>query len=269
MVETAFIYGLCDPNGAIRYIGKADNPKKRLKAHLQPSQLWFHTRKNSWLKHLLAAGNRPVLLVLQEVPFESWRETERGWIAYLLAVGCDLVNGTCGGDGCRALGAESRARQAALMRGRKASPETRARMSASAKVRAADPVERERLRSISNGTPPVNRGEANGFARFTEADVLAMRERAANGESLATIAGDYGTSKTQVSFVVTGTTWAHVGGPTRKVAKRQRLADGDVAEIRRLVATGLSQSEVARRFEIDPSYVSQLIHGRRPKDPTT
>jgi len=259
------IYALCDPDGDTRYIGKADNPKKRLKAHHQPYQLRARTHKNSWIKHLLARGELPVMRILEEVPVEEWRDKERAWIARALAAGCDLVNGTSGGDGYPELSPESRARQAASLRGRKASAETRARMSASAKLRAADPVERERLRSISNGTPPVNRGEANGFARFNEADVLAMRERAAKGERLCVIAVDYLTSQTEVSLIVTGETWAHVGGPTRKAAKRQRLSPGDVAEIRRLVGTGLSQREVARQFGVDASHVSRILRDERRK----
>src|SRR5579859_1972774 len=126
--KTTFIYGLCDPDGAIRYVGKADNPQKRYIAHLQPYQLRQRTHKNSWLKGLLRAGHRPMLLVLAEVPVEAWLDQERAWIANLLAAGCDLVNGTSGGDGCPDLSPESRARQAALLRGRKASAETRAKM---------------------------------------------------------------------------------------------------------------------------------------------
>ena len=57
------------------------------------------------------------------------------------------------------------------------------------------------------------RGEANGFAKLTEAKVIRMRERYAAGETVKTVADRFGASIMNTHRVVTGETWKHVGGP--------------------------------------------------------
>src|SRR5258706_3676955 len=95
-----YIYALADPEtGQVRYVGKADKPASRLRNHLTPRHLAHRTKKNSWLKGLLAKGLRPELVIVDCVEADHWEEVERGWIAYYLADGCDLTNGTEGGDG--------------------------------------------------------------------------------------------------------------------------------------------------------------------------
>lgn len=50
-------------------------------------------------------------------------------------------------------------------------------------------------------------------SRFTEDDVLAMRQRAAAGEQLSAIAADVRASPSLISMIVRGQRWKHVGGP--------------------------------------------------------
>lgn len=54
------------------------------------------------------------------------------------------------------------------------------------------------------------RGEINGHARLTTADVVAIRGRAAAGESQRAIARSLGVSRFAVQSVVRGWTWRHV-----------------------------------------------------------
>lgn len=99
-MRTTFIYILIDPRtGAYRYVGKADNPKRRLQRHLQPNQLRNRTHKAAWLQGLLSAGYCPVMSILEEVPTSAWAEAEKRWIRYFLDCGDALTNGTAGGDG--------------------------------------------------------------------------------------------------------------------------------------------------------------------------
>ena len=101
---TTFIYGLIDPrSGFIRYVGKADKPKRRYYGHLIPSQIKKVNHRTRWLKGLLDAELKPILTILQEVPQSDWQTFERRWIAYFRAIPGypRLTNRTDGGDGVR------------------------------------------------------------------------------------------------------------------------------------------------------------------------
>lgn len=94
MANPAEIYALCDPDsGAIRYIGKANDSRKRLKSHL------FETRRKSplydWIASLRTQGKTPVLTVLMSA--WDWREAEKLVIAQYRAEG-KLLNLADGGD---------------------------------------------------------------------------------------------------------------------------------------------------------------------------
>lgn len=54
------------------------------------------------------------------------------------------------------------------------------------------------------------RGEKNGRARLTEADVRSIRDRFKNGEAQARIGADYGLAQAQVSAIVTRKIWKTV-----------------------------------------------------------
>ena len=54
------------------------------------------------------------------------------------------------------------------------------------------------------------RGSQNYGARFTEADVLQIRERIAQGAKQRSIAKEYGVAETTISAIKHGRNWAHV-----------------------------------------------------------
>jgi hypothetical protein len=64
-----------------------------------------------------------------------------------------------------------------------------------------------------NGRIPS--GERHVCAKLSAADVLAIRNDAAQGVPIGDAALAYGVSRSAVKDIVLGKTWAHVGGPTR------------------------------------------------------
>ena len=98
-MKTTFIYALKEPDtGKIRYVGKSNNPKKRLEAHLGRSK---HTgcHREVWISSLKNRGLKPTIEILDEVPKDCWQQWESAWIQFYLEQGCDLTNATLGGEG--------------------------------------------------------------------------------------------------------------------------------------------------------------------------
>lgn len=104
----SFIYLLEDPNVPNKgYIGKSNNPEKRLKGHLKGAILG-KTRIYRWLNSLLMDGYLPKLKILELA--DDWKEGERRWIKHLKENGWDLMNHTSGGDGVHDIDEETRER---------------------------------------------------------------------------------------------------------------------------------------------------------------
>lgn len=61
-----YIYSLMDPRTLeIRYVGKTNNPKERMRAHISPHVYMRHNNaKCIWIEELKAAGLRPIMQVL-------------------------------------------------------------------------------------------------------------------------------------------------------------------------------------------------------------
>jgi hypothetical protein len=96
------IYGLFDPNTKeLRYIGKTNNIKNRLRQHYNPCNLKSNTHKNNWLK-CLAEENKKADVEILEIysTYEELNLAEIELIEYYKYIGCNLVNGTLGGEGC-------------------------------------------------------------------------------------------------------------------------------------------------------------------------
>lgn len=97
MTDTTFIYVLKDPGtGEVRYVGKAHDPKTRLRWHLSEKG---DTHKINWIKSLKVDGKAPLLEVIDEVPIEYWQQWEAAWIYFFRETGTRLTNATSGGDG--------------------------------------------------------------------------------------------------------------------------------------------------------------------------
>lgn len=89
------IYGLYDPDtNELKYIGKARDSAKRLKTHI-----WDAANGKRpvcvWIRGLIAQRKCPKVEVLERVPEDQWKATERRWIAQYRET---LLNLAPGGD---------------------------------------------------------------------------------------------------------------------------------------------------------------------------
>jgi len=99
MSGTVFIYALKEPDtGEIRYVGKSENPHKRFQSHIYPPKSEKSYRAN-WVRSLRTRGLKPELEILDEVSEVFWQQWEAAWIEFFMESGCNLVNGTWGGEG--------------------------------------------------------------------------------------------------------------------------------------------------------------------------
>lgn len=98
-MKTVFIYALKEPDTEkIRYVGVSNNPKNRLRTHFCSAKTG-NTHRACWIRSLVRRGLKPVLEIIDEVLDSEWRQLEVAYIDYFRECGCDLVNGTSGGDG--------------------------------------------------------------------------------------------------------------------------------------------------------------------------
>lgn len=262
------IYGLTDPDTQmVRYVGKAENPKRRLQQHLAPFHLKFKTKKNSWIKSLLAEGKNPELILLSEVEESEANAEERRIISLLKDCGFDLTNGTNGGDGGAVTDPEAKERIRQAHIGRVTSDETKAKMSAAQKKRYEDPAEIEKQRQIAlkaGCEPPHVRGSEVPNSIFTEELVAEIRRKMRSGASLTVLAREIGCSTPAVQKAATGKSWAHVDEQVYIPGPRNKLTDEDKREIYSLLKEGkLSQAEIARRFNVAQSHISNIKNKKR------
>lgn len=93
-----YIYYLSDPiTNQVRYVGKANNIKKRLYCHLSKNNLIKPTHKNNWINSLLRENIKPLIEVIDEVPLSEWEFWEKYWISQFKTWDFDLTNKTDGG----------------------------------------------------------------------------------------------------------------------------------------------------------------------------
>lgn len=157
-MDQTYIYGLYDPRNPdlIRYIGKANNPDKRLREHLGTRGLRVKSKKNSWIKSLLNQGVVPIIKVLEVVPLEKWEEAECRWVKEQRGLYPEsLTNGTDGGMGGVNPIEETRRKISESNKGKILSEEARRALSLSLKGRVAPnrgkttPIEVRRKMSMS------------------------------------------------------------------------------------------------------------------------
>lgn len=98
-MQTTFIYGLiCPKTNQIKYIGKADDVKRRLRQHVYQSK-YSDNNKNIWIRNLIVENFKPEIEVLDEVSIEDWGYWEDFWINYYKNIGSLLLNEMDGGHG--------------------------------------------------------------------------------------------------------------------------------------------------------------------------
>lgn len=96
-----YIYVLIDPDtNMVRYVGKADNPIKRLSEHIRKSK-YSNTHKNNWIISLIKKNLKPIIEIIDVVSTDDWGFWEQYWIDQFKCWGFNLTNianGGCGGD---------------------------------------------------------------------------------------------------------------------------------------------------------------------------
>lgn len=95
--NTTFIYLLLE-NETPMYVGKSNNPLKRIGYHLKESKN-NKTLKEQWIYSLLQRKQVPELFILDEVKECDWQFFEQYWISVFKTWGFNLLNGTIGGEG--------------------------------------------------------------------------------------------------------------------------------------------------------------------------
>ncbi len=93
-----YIYTLSDSTG-IRYVGKTNNLKIRLKNHInEANSKNKNNHKINWIKSLIQKNEKPTMEILDIVSDDSWMFWEIYWITQLKSWGFNLVNSTLGGE---------------------------------------------------------------------------------------------------------------------------------------------------------------------------
>lgn len=97
-----YIYGLFDvrDKSNIRYIGKSNNPQKRISRHIiEGLKLCKNDHKSSWIRSVYAKQSVINFVIIECCSIESWKDREVYWISYYKNNGYDLTNYKKGGDG--------------------------------------------------------------------------------------------------------------------------------------------------------------------------
>ena len=95
-----FIYILTDENNQPRYVGKSDNPNRRLKDHIyEAKRSDSKSHRVNWINSMLTKNLKPNVVIIDEVPNEEWEFWENFWIEQFKQRNFDLTNGSIGGFG--------------------------------------------------------------------------------------------------------------------------------------------------------------------------
>lgn len=227
------IYVLRDPlSRAIRYVGCAIDPAKRLKAHWTQSQVG-ESGVAVWIRALRDAGIRPILEVVETVCAADWESAERRWVANLRQTHHDLLNVTDGGAGAPGWSAtiESREARSRAYKGRKQSPEAIAKTAAALRGKKKSPEHCAALSAVRKGKVPFAACEA--AARATRGKPKSAEHRARIGA-------------------------ANKG----RMNGQRKLSDADAGFIRRNRGI-LSQRALAGRFGVGVATIHSIQTGRR------
>lgn len=141
VINSTFIYTLTDPKtGLVRYVGKSNNPQKRVLRHIREAitRLDRKDHKNNWVRSLLNENNKPILEIIDEVPKNDWQQWEIYWHNQLKEWGFELTNDERYlGIGSSELTEIQLQKTIAKNKVKKFSEETRKKMSDAAKLRCS------------------------------------------------------------------------------------------------------------------------------------
>lgn len=204
-MNTIFIYFLAESDtGEVRYVGKTINPPKRLQSHCNDRS---KCHRANWIQALKDRGARPEMVIVEEIHGDwPWQESERYWIAFAKACGCQLVNGTDGGDGVSNLSGESRERMLRTWLGRKHSERTKLKISESWKHRVVSDETKAKMSASQRGRL-ITWGDSisESLRKITASQQEEIKARIKSGCKVCDLAKEFGVHRTTISKIKMGT----------------------------------------------------------------
>jgi len=101
--HTCYIYGLKEKglSTKIRYIGKTNNLKRRLREHIVEIKKNVNTHKNNWIRLISNRGGEIELVILDVTDSNNWKIKEKFWInKFGIENLTNHYNGSRGGRAC-------------------------------------------------------------------------------------------------------------------------------------------------------------------------
>lgn len=91
-MTTTFIYILiCPVDGLVKYVGKSNNPNKRLKDHTLDFRNMDYN-KSLWITKLKQQKLKPEMVIIDEVSAFEWKFYEEFYSQYFKSLGYSLFN---------------------------------------------------------------------------------------------------------------------------------------------------------------------------------
>lgn len=214
-MKVTYIYTLSDQDGNIRYVGKSNNPTKRLLHHK------WNDRKcklTSWLTSLRQKGLEPVLEVLDLVEENEWRFWEQFWISQCKTWGFKLTNMTEGGEGFASGDLNPahlphvKAIRSKVHKGKKLSKKTRDKISESLTGRK-NPEHSKRMTGRTNSIESrIAQSKAlSGIGvKLKKEDVLIIRKMLQEKSRVVEIAQKFNVDKSTIKAIRSNRIWKTV-----------------------------------------------------------
>lgn len=109
-------------------------------------------------------------------------------------------------------------------------------------------------------------GETSVQAKLTNEQVMSIRERCRDGESLSSIGRSYGMHHSHIGEICVGNLWAHLPCYEANIKPPKRaLRESDVLDIRQRYRDGEIQSSIAKSYGISRTHVSAICLGQKWK----
>lgn len=90
-INTYIYILICPIDGLVKYVGKSNNPDKRLKDHFLDFRN-MDMNKALWIVTLRQQKKRPEMVIVDEVDLFEWKYWEAWWCAYFKSLGYKLYN---------------------------------------------------------------------------------------------------------------------------------------------------------------------------------
>lgn len=250
-MENTFIYTLTDPETLqIRYVGKTDNPHRRLLAHKRQC-VDNKTHCKRWIATLNAKSLAPTMSIIEEVSKDAWEDKERYWIQHYRALGADLTNITRGGgrkSGC-AMSEEHRQKLIKIKTGVPLSDSHKISLSNAAKRKFRETDAREKL---SRRWASLTDEQARAVYKEARYCLLTHRQ----------ISQKYGIPTSSVSEILNGKAYQHAVKirPTEPVIDARRVRGTErVLRIIEMRKKGINWEQIAKTVGVRVESAKQAV----------